>query len=146
MKAHKLISPLLVRPFSRYNQFMQINFFDDSQKSPRSRDEVRINQLGVFVYPDGRRLAVGFDITPFIERPSIEVNLYNSRGEPAGSLIVIETLETNFTLTMHLRDHSPTDLYTLEAEIYYLAPNQGRSAVDRYQTSFDITQPGEQIA
>jgi hypothetical protein len=30
---------------------MQINFFDDPQKSPRSREDVRINQLGLYVYP-----------------------------------------------------------------------------------------------
>jgi len=124
---------------------MQINFFDDPEKSPRSREDVRINQLGLYVYPDGRRLAVGFDITPFIERPSIDVNLYNDRGEPAGSLTVIEADETNFTLTMHLRDRSPTARYLLQAELYYQSPEQGRTAVDSYQTRFDMTQPGEQL-
>ena len=124
---------------------MQIDFFDDPQKTPRSRTEVRINQLGLFIYPDGRRLAVGFDITPFLERPSIEVNIYNSRGESAGSLNVIETLETNFNLTMHLRDRAPTELYTIEAELYYLTTENERATVHRHQTSFDITKPGEQI-
>jgi hypothetical protein len=124
---------------------MQINFFDDPAQSPRSREDVRINQLGLYIYPEGRRLAVGFDITPFIERPSVQVELYNSRGEPAGSLTVIESLDSSFTLTMHLRDRSPTEQYRLEAELYYLLPDRQRVVVDRYQTEFDMTQEGEQI-
>ncbi|HEX6386357.1 MAG TPA: hypothetical protein VF177_16925 [Anaerolineae bacterium] len=119
---------------------MHVNFFDES---PKPREDVRIKNLGLYVYPDRRRLAVGFDITPFLERPSIEVKITNARGEPAGSLNVIETLDANFSLTMHLRDKEPTDLYEITATLYYATPETERVDVHTKTATFDVTEPGE---
>lgn len=119
---------------------MRVNFFDES---PRPRDEVRIKNLGLHVYPDGRRVAVGFDITPFLERPSIEVKVTNANGEVAGSLNVIETLESNFSLTMHLRDKEPTDTYEVSATLYYATPESERVDVHTKTASFNISSSGE---
>ena len=66
---------------------MDIKFFDDPFEGPKPREEVRIKQLGLYMHEDGRRVAVGFDITPFLERPSIQVTFTNERGEEAGSLV-----------------------------------------------------------
>lgn len=124
---------------------MMIQFFDDSSRAPRSREDVRLQQLAVYVHPDGsRRLAVGFDITPFLERPSIDLRAVNARGEPAGSLTIIETNETNFHLTLHLRDREPTALYRLTATLYYAEPETGRRIVDTRTTEIDVTRPGSQ--
>jgi hypothetical protein len=117
---------------------MRINFFDDPLQSPRPREDVRINQLGLHVYPDGRRVAIGFDITPFLERPSIDVTVTNASGEQAAALTVIETLEANFNLTMHLRDREPTQSYTVRVELYYRAPEEGRQTVDVHTATFDV--------
>ena len=67
-----------------------INFFDDGVELPKGREDVRLKNLGLFVYEDGRRVAVGFELTPFRERPSLEVMATNARGEAAGSMTVIE--------------------------------------------------------
>jgi hypothetical protein len=123
---------------------MDIQFFDDPIEPPRSREDVRIRRLGVFVYPDKRRIAVGFDITPFLERPSIEVTLNNANGELAGSMTIVDTVESNFTLTMHLRDKAPTEKYTLRAELYYTSPDTERADVHQKTKTFDMTKPGEQ--
>lgn len=122
---------------------MNINFFDDPLEGPRAREDVRFNQLGLYVHPDGRRIAVGFDITPFRERPSIEVQLFNLLGEPAGSLTVIETLESNFHLTMHLRDRNPTSEYTVRATLYYATPEEGRTDVHTLTGTVDVSEAGE---
>ncbi len=125
---------------------MNINFFDDPGRAPRVREEVRFQRLGFYIHPpDGRRIAVGFDITPFIERPSIEVAVTNAQGEKAGSLTVIQTLAANFHLTLHLRDHSPTDTYTVEATLYYASPEEGRQMVDRLTATLDVTRPGQEF-
>lgn len=122
---------------------MNINFFDDPMQGPRAREDVRFNRLGLYVHPEGgRRIAVGFDITPFRERPSIEVIAVNARGERAGTLTVIETLDTNFHLTMHLRDREPTDVYTVAATLYYAMPETGRMDVHTLQATVDVTAPG----
>ncbi len=123
---------------------MQINFFDDLGEAPKGREDVRLKQLGLYVYPDGRRVAVGFDLTPFRERPSIEVRVVNERGEAAGWLNVIETLEANFSLTMHLRDKEPTERYEVTAVVYYATPETERMDVHSLTRTFDATRPGDQ--
>ena len=119
---------------------MQIQFFDNPLETPKSREDVRLNDLGLYVYPDGRRVAVGFNLTPFLEKPCIEVRVVNERGEPAGWLNVIETIETNFSLTMHLRDKEPTQRYEVTAVVYYATPETERMDVHKLVKTFDATQ------
>ena len=38
---------------------MDIRFFDDPLEGPRGRADVRIRQIGLFVYPDQRRFMFG---------------------------------------------------------------------------------------
>ena len=123
---------------------MDIKFFDDPLEQPRPREDVRIRQIGLFLYPDLRRLAFGIELTPFRERPSIEVNITNGEGKPAGSLHVIETMTPNFSLTMHLRDEAIANPYVLTAVLYYSWPeDRERIEVERREVSFDVAQPGE---
>ena len=122
---------------------MRVNFFDDPLQSPRPREDVRINQLGLHVFPDGRRVAIGFDITPFLERPSIDVTVTNAVGEEAAALTVIEAYETNFSLTMHLRDKEPAQTYTVQAELYYRSPEEGRQTVHIETATFDVPELDE---
>lgn len=124
---------------------MNIQFFDDPLEGPRSREDVRIKQIGLFLYPEARRLAFGIELTPFRERPSIQVTITNGEGQPAGSLHVIETLTPNFTLNIHLRDSETVNPYTLTAVIYYSHPEEERVDVDQQTVEFDATVAGEQL-
>lgn len=123
---------------------MQINFFDDPLEAPKSREDVRLKTLGLYLHEDRQRVAVGFDITPFIERPSIEVIATNERGEKAGSLHVIETLDANFSLVMHLRDQEPTALYEIRAILYYATPETERMDVHSVTRTLDRRKLGDQ--
>ena len=82
---------------------------------------------------------------PFIERPSIEVTVKNILGAPAGSLTVVETLDTNFSLTLHLRDREPTDVYEVSATLYYATPETGRTNVHTVSGEIDVSTAGEQF-
>ncbi len=124
---------------------MDIKFFDDPLEQPRPREDVRIRQIGLFIYPDLRRMMFGVELTPFVERPSIEVLITNGDGQPAGSLHVIETLTPNFSLTMHLRDRATVNPYELTAVLYYSWPDREKVEVERQTVSFEVTQPGEQL-
>ncbi len=123
---------------------MNIKFFDDPLQSPNSREDVRIKQLGLYLFEDRRRVAVGFDITPFLERPSIQVSIRDLQGKEVSSLHVIETLETNFSLTMHLRDPEPQDTYEVSATLYYATPDTDREDIQTISKTLDATKPGEQ--
>ncbi len=124
---------------------MDIKFYDDPLEQPRPREDVRIRQIGLFILPDLRRFVFGVELTPFQERPSIEVLVANAQGEPAGSLNVIETLTPNFSLTMHLRDRETANPYQLMALLYYSWPDRDKEEVQRLTVTFEVTEPGEQI-
>ncbi len=125
---------------------MDIRFFDDPLGTPHRREDLRIKQIGLYLHPDLRRMMFGVELTPFSERPSIEVLITNGKGEPAGSLNVIETLTPNFNLTMHLRDEATENPYSLVAVVYYSWPDRReRMEVERREISFEIIQPGEMI-
>ena len=122
---------------------MDIRFFDDPLEGPRGREDVRIRQIGLFRYPEERRFMFGIELTPFQERPSIEVLISNGAGEPAGSLHVIETLTTGFSLVIHLRDRATNNPYELTAVLYYAWPDRDRQEVERRTVTFDMDEAGE---
>jgi hypothetical protein len=125
---------------------MDIQFFDEPEEAPRGRENVRFKQIGLFVYEDLRRVAVGLELTPFRERPCIDIRVRNSDGVMAGSMTLIETLSPNITLTMHLRDKEPTEEYTLMAQIYYDHPEQEeRDEYHMEKVEFEVVEPGEKI-
>lgn len=124
---------------------MDIKFFDDPLEQPRPREEVRIRQIGLYLYPDLRRMMFGVELTPFVERPSIEVIITNGEGTPAGSLHVIETLTPNFSLTMHLRDPETINPYTLTAVLYYSWPDREKIEIEWREVTFEVTEPGEKL-
>lgn len=118
---------------------MNINFFDDPHDRPAMREDVRLKDIQIEVAPDGRRVALDLELTPFIERPSIELMLENERGERAGTLTIIETMNHRVGVVVHLRDKSPTAVYNLFANVYYASLEKGqRQIVHQMQTSFEI--------
>jgi hypothetical protein len=123
---------------------MHVHFYDDLDGGPKSRTEVRLNELGLYVYEDGRRVAVGFNLTPFLERPSLAVTIRNAEGDEAASLSVIEAMEPNFNLTVHLRDAERIDPYQVEAVVYYMSENGEREISDTLVKEFDSSKPGDQ--
>ncbi|MCP4362445.1 MAG: hypothetical protein GY796_30940 [Chloroflexi bacterium] len=123
---------------------MEIKFFKDSLEGPKPREEVRIEQLGLFLFDDLRRVQVGFVITPFRERPSLQISITNPQEQEVSSLHVIETIDTNFSLTMHLRDNEPAEVYEVTAVLYYATPETERMDVHTLTRTLNVTQPGEQ--
>lgn len=124
---------------------MDINFFDDPLEGPKSREAVRIKSIGIYIHEERRMLSFGIELTPFLERPSIEMKMINATGEDAGSLSVIETLTPNFSLIVHFRDQEMTNPYRLLAVVYYATPDTERVDVDRQEIEFSAAAPGEQI-
>lgn len=117
-----------------------IDFFDNSAETPKVREDVRLNKIGLYVYPDGRRIAVGFDMTPFLEPPSVQVTALNQLGMQAGSLTVIQANEANFYLVMHLRDAEPTNPYHISVELFYRTEDGDRQVVHTLSSVIDTTE------
>lgn len=99
--------------------------------------EVRILALRAEPWPeDSRRVRIHLDVTPFIERPNLEISIQDHDGHEVSSISIIESIETNITFTMHIRSPEVSGVYTLAAGIYY--PDHG--TVDQNSISFEITE------
>ena len=84
---------------------MELNFFE-SDAVPQPRDKVKITQLSAQPYPDGWRVRIMLSVTPFQERPNLEVEVVTADNKPIAEMSIIET--------MH-----PAGDYLLRAELYY---------------------------
>lgn len=98
---------------------MDINFVEP-QNVPQPKDKVKITTLGARPYPDGWRVRVNIDVTPFQERPNLEVYLHTVEGVAVAQLSVIETMHKSMEFTIHIRNVMTPDAdYVLSADLYY---------------------------
>ena len=116
---------------------MTMDFFFPEDNLTRSvPEETRITVLNAETYPDGRRLRVNIEVTPFQKRPTIEVTLHNSGGDEVASTSIVEPLTWKLEFTMHLRGEIDNP-YTLDARLYY---PDGPSR-EPFIFSFDVEPP-----
>jgi hypothetical protein len=83
-------------------------------------NEVRFISLTAEPYPDGYRLHVRLQLTPFQQPPCLELSLVDSQGLDAGSVSIIEPPHRNEEITMHIRNTiKPSGKFILTARIFY---------------------------
>lgn len=98
-------------------------------------DQIRILDLRAEPWPNqDRRIRIYLDITPFQQRPNIEVSIFDSEGTPLSNIHIIETIETIMTFTMHLKSEPSQGPFSLIACLSY--PDSG--VVDEKRVAFDI--------
>ena len=81
-------------------------------------EETRITTLTAEPYPDGYRLRVNIEMTPFQQRPHLEVVLNDADNQEIASSSIIEPLGWKIEFTMHVRGEL-NNPYTLEARLFY---------------------------
>jgi hypothetical protein len=93
-------------------------FFPEDNLIRMTPEETRIQSLSAEPYPDGYRLLVHIEMTPFQQRPHLEVILTDADGEEVASTSIVEPLTWKLEFTMHIRGelHNP---YTVEAKLFY---------------------------
>ncbi len=97
----------------------EINFFESSD-IPQPRDKIKIERVDVRPYPDGWRAKVVIDVTPFQERPSLEIVVDTILGQRVAELSVIETMHRHMEFTIHIRGlSSPVGEYRAGVDLYY---------------------------
>lgn len=83
-------------------------------------NEVRFVSLAADPYPDGQRMHVRLQLTPFQQPPCLELTLVDSLGMDAGSVSIIEPPHKNEEITMHIRNTiKASGKFILTARIYY---------------------------
>ncbi len=95
-------------------------FFFDIDEPLRPPAEVEITALTAEPYPDGSRVRLTLKITPFQQRPNLEIYARKVGGPVVAELSVIESMTPNLEFTLHLRGVAETaGDYVLRAELYY---------------------------
>jgi hypothetical protein len=109
-------------PFSHLGYNTLMDFFSPEDNLQRmAPEETRITSLRAEQYPDGRRVHVNLEITPFQKRPYIEVALFNGNGDEVASATIVEPMTWKLEFTMHLRGERSEyrNPYTVEAKLFY---------------------------
>ena len=99
-----------------------MDFFSPEDNLQRmAPEETRITSLRAEQYPDGRRVHINLEITPFQKRPCIEVTLFNGDGDEVASTSIVEPMSWKLEFTMHLRGRRSEhrNPYTAEAKLFY---------------------------
>ena len=112
-------------------------FFPEDNLNRMTPEETHITSLTAQPYPDGYRLHVNIEITPFQKRPHIEVTLKDSEGEEVASTTIVEPMGWKLEFTMHIRDELKNP-YTLDAILYY---PDGGPKTEPQTFSFDVLPP-----
>ena len=81
-------------------------------------EETKIISLTAQPYPDGYRLRVNMEITPFQIRPYIEVTLHDANDDEVASTNFVEPMSWKLEFTMHIRGEL-NNPYALSAKLYY---------------------------
>lgn len=110
-------------------------FFHDPDDAPVPPDEVRIRAFTVTPYPDGRRIKIYLELTPFQERPSGEIAIQDLEGRLLATANIIETMTHKMELTLHLRGAPAASLLEATADIFYqTTPSEDMNGeTDEYQ-------------
>ena len=115
---------------------MEINFFEPDGV-PQPRNKIRIERLTVTPYPDGWRVRINLDVTPFQERPNLDVQITTTDGRSVAQLTIIETMHHSMEFTVHLRGMmTPVGDYHCHADLFYESADQ---LVAQADTDFTIT-------
>lgn len=125
-----------------------IPLYDDAEDVPvpRARADVRFTSVDVRPYSDGRRMKLSFGLTPFQERPNVDMVVMNPAGQDVATLSLIEAMDTSFDFTIHLRGPEPRGPHTLRLTLFYRAsdePDAAMQIVDEHTHTFiPQTEPG----
>ncbi len=111
-------------------------FLPEDHLQRMTPEETRITALTAEPYPDGYRLRVKMEMTPFQQRPHLEVLLTDKNGEEIASTSIVEPMGWKLEFTMHIRGEL-NNPYTLEARLFY--PDGPAAAPQTVQ--FDVLPP-----
>jgi len=110
--------------------------------TPRAApEETKIISLTAQPYPDGYRLRVNMEITPFQIRPHIEVILNDADGDEVASTNFVEPMSWKLEFTLHIRGEL-NNPYALSARLYYPDGADNEPVI----FSFDVEPPAPSTA
>ncbi len=93
-------------------------FFAEDGLQRATPAETHITSLHAEPYPDGERVRVDLEMTPFQTRPHIEVVLSDAAGDEVATASIVEPMGWKLEFTLHLRG-ARNGPFKIEARLYY---------------------------
>ena len=115
-------------------------FFPEDQLQRMTPEETRITSLTAEPYPDGYRIHVHIEMTPFQKRPHLEVILNDAEADEVASTTIVEPLSWKIEFTMHIRGELKNP-YTVTAILFY--PDGPTTEPQTFQFSMEPPQPSD---
>ena len=94
-------------------------FLTDPTRIPLPPEEIRIIDLSSKPLPDVDQIKVIIEISPFQQRPNLEIEVRNLDEEIIASISIIETITPEIDINMHMRGNPKNVTYLLSAVLYY---------------------------
>jgi len=116
-----------------YNSEMDF-FFPEDNLQRATPAETHITSLTAEPYPDGERVRVDIEMTPFQTRPYLEVSLTDANGDEIATASIVEPMSWKLEFTMHLRGAHASP-FKLAATLFY--PDGPQTVPVTH--SFDVT-------
>jgi hypothetical protein len=124
-------------------------FLNDPNIKRYPPESIQLLDFRAQPYPDGYRIHINLELTPFLQRPNLEIVLTDSEDNVIASASIIEPTTWKLEVTLHIRKPSQNteqqpDLmvnrrYTLSAMISY--PDLGE--IDHRTISLQIPNSGQ---
>jgi hypothetical protein len=100
------------------NNLMEL-FFSDSNEIPLPPEDVRIVDITLEPYPDGRRIRCFIELTPFLKKPHGDIQITDQLGRVVSEASFIEAVTPKFEMVLHLRSLDPAGEYQASLTLYY---------------------------
>lgn len=94
-------------------------FYTEQDPNAQPPESIRFESIIITPYIESKRVRIQIEITPFLEKPNLEIELFNSDKIIVASMSLVELLEHKFELTLHIKEDLNPDEYLLQANIYY---------------------------
>jgi len=93
--------------------------FSDLDGIPLPPDEVRIRALRADPLPNGRVVRVYLEVDPFQKRPNADLTISDNEGREVASTSIIESIDRNIEIRMHVPGAVREVEYSLKAILFY---------------------------
>ena len=104
------------------------------EEAPVPPEDVRFRRARAEAYPDRQRVRIEFELTPFLTRPDIEIEVRGPDETQVASASIIENVDTRVALTLHLRGDAQSGTYQANLQLRY----REQGLTSEHELSFEI--------
>jgi hypothetical protein len=120
---------------SGYNDGMEFLQMDPIVEKMLPAD-TRLLNIHAVPHSEGKRLKIGLDLTPFQQKPYIDLTLLDSSGKLVASTSIVEPVNWNLELNLHIRKFFPSHNGSYKLRVVISYPDLGE--VDRRDLTIEI--------